>query len=250
MCGRFALIHTPEAVADVLGVPVEAFPPRYNIAPTQPVLIVASGPAGMPGSNLPARESMLVRWGFIPGWVKDVKQFPLLINARSETAATKASFRAAMRHRRVLFPVSGFYEWHRPASGPTQAYWIRPKHGGVIAFGGLMESYAEPGGSEIDTAAILTTSANSQIAEIHDRMPVVVQPEHFERWLDCVRNEPRDVADLLESVQPDFFEAIPVSPKVNKVANVGPDIQERVEVVAIEPTPKKVAAKDRQLKLF
>lgn len=252
MCGRFALVHNVAAVEDVLGAAIESFPPRYNIAPTQPVLIVAGGPPRAPGSNQPDRMSMLVRWGFIPGWVKDVRQFPLLINARSETAATKASFRAAMRHRRVLIPASGFYEWKGTGRKDAQPYWIRPADGGVVAFGGLMETYAEPGGSEIDTVAILTCAANERIAHIHHRMPVVVKPQDFARWLDCVGNEPRDVADIMRPVEPDFFDAIPVSDKVNKVANTGPDIQERAEVVDEAP-PQKAKPKpadDGQLKLF
>lgn len=251
MCGRFALIHKPDIVEDVFAVGgFEPFPPRYNIAPTHPILVVGPGPSREPGSNQPVRAAFLVRWGFIPSWVKDLKQFPLLINARSETAATKASFRTAMRHRRVLIPASGFYEWKGTGRKDAKPYWIRPRHGGLVAFGGLVESWAEPGGSEIDTGAILTTAANSAIAHIHARMPVVVRPEHYERWLDCVRNEPRDVADIMQPVGPDFFEAIPVSDKVNKVANVGPDLQERVEESpAAEQAQKKVPA-SAQLDLF
>lgn len=250
MCGRFALTHRPEGIEDAFGVPVEPFPPRYNIAPTQPVLIVAGGPPRQPGSNLPDRAALLARWGFIPGWVKDVRQFPLLINARSETAATKASFRAAMRHRRVLIPASGFYEWKGTGRKDAQPYWVRPRDGAAVAFGGLMETYAEPGGAEIDTAAILTCPANAQIAHIHDRMPVVVRPEHFSRWLDCVRNEPRDVADIMKPVEPGFFEAIPVSDRVNKVANAGPELQEPVEVGAKETGEPKPKRPDDQLSLF
>lgn len=248
MCGRFALVHKPELVDDTFGTAAEAFPPRYNIAPTQPIMVVSPAPAYDRGSNQPARIATLVRWGFIPDWVKDVKQFPLLINARSETAATKASFRAAMRHRRVLIPASGFYEWKRTGAKRAQAYWIRPRDGGLVAFAGLMETYSEPGGSEIDTAAILTTAANSKIAHIHDRMPVVVKPEHFSRWLDCLTQEPRDIADLMRPVEPDFFEAVPVSDKVNKVANTSPDIQDRIELGRVEEEQPKAA--DNQLSLF
>src|SRR5690606_34763712 len=97
-------------------------PPRYNIAPTQPILIVAAGPQPPAGANSPPRRAMLARWGFLPGWVKDPKDFPLLINARSETAATKNAFRAAMRHRRVLVPASGFFEWKRQQGRKSQAY--------------------------------------------------------------------------------------------------------------------------------
>lgn len=252
MCGRFALIQGSEEVEDVFGVAaVEPFPLRYNIAPTQPILTVAAVSARQPGSNLPDRTAQLVRWGFIPGWVKDVRQFPLLINARSETAAVKASFQVAMRHRRVLVPASGFYEWKKTGAKDAQPFWVRPRGGGLIAFGGLMETYAEPGGSEIDTAALLTCAANSQIAHIHERMPVVIRPEHFSRWLDCIGNEPRDVADLMEPVPPGFFEAIPVSDRVNKVANSDPQLVERVEPASPSiPGEPGRAPSDGQLSLF
>ena len=230
MCGRFALTSTPDAVQSLLAVTdFEPFPPRYKIAPTQPILMAMSGPTRAPGSNLPARQTMLVRWGLIPSWAKNPADLSLLFNARSETAAEKASFRTAMRHRRTLVPANGFYEWRRVGSKKAEPYWIRPKHGGLIAFGGLMESWSEPGGTEMDTGAILTTEANEDLRGIHHRMPVVIQPEDFERWLDCLNQEPRHVADLLKPAQPDFFEAVPVSDRVNKVANVGPDLQERVE---------------------
>ena len=249
MCGRFALVQGPETVEEAFGLDrVDPFPPRYNIAPTQPILIVAAGQQPEPGSNLSGRRALLARWGFIPSWVKDTAQFPLLINARVETAAAKASFKAAMRHRRVLVPASGFYEWKGTGRKDAQPYWVRPKDGGVVAFGGLMETYAEPGGAEIDTAAILTCAANSQIAHIHERMPVVVRPQHFARWLDCVGNEPRDVANIAVPVEPGFFEAIPVSGLVNKVANSGPALQEPVEIAAAEAPPEP--PRGDQLSLF
>lgn len=158
---------------------------------------------------------------------------PLLINARSETASEKNAFRAAMRHRRTLLPASGFYEWKREGSGPARPYWIRPRDGGLVAFAGLMETWMDAGGSEIDTGAILTTAANEELAHIHHRMPVVIRPDDHGRWLDCRSREPRDVADLLKPVEPGFFEAVPVSDKVNKVINTRPDIQHRVDPAAI-----------------
>lgn len=225
------------------------FPPRYNIAPTQPVLTVIAAPPREPGSNLPDRQAVLARWGLIPGWAKNPNDLPLLFNARSETAAEKAAFRAAMRHRRALIPASGFYEWKREKGRTGQAYWVRPREGGLVAFAGLMETWLEPGGSEIDTAAILTTAANADVAAIHDRMPVVIQPQDFSRWLDCRSNEPRDVADLLSPAEPGFFEAIPVSSAVNKVANTAPEIQERVDVVAQDEAAPDTE-EPRQMNLF
>ena len=147
---------------------------------------------------------MLVRWGFMPGWVKDPRDFPLLINARAETAIGKASFRAAMRHRRILVPASGFFEWRRPEEkgAKAQAYFIRPKQGEIVAFAGLMETWSSADGSEVDTGAILTTAANADISRLHERMPVVIRPEDFSRWLDCRTQEPQAVRLLpLEVVE-------------------------------------------------
>jgi putative SOS response-associated peptidase YedK len=242
MCGRFALLAKADLMREFLNVlNIEDPPPRYNIAPTQPVLIVVAGEKQEPGSNLPEHRAMLVRWGFMPGWVKDPRDFPLLINARAETAIGKASFRAAMRHRRILVPASGFFEWRRPAEkgAKSQAYFIRPKKGEIVAFAGLMETWSSADGSEVDTGAILTTSANNDIARIHDRMPVVIRPEDFSRWLDCKTQEPRDVTDLMTPIDDGFFEAIPVSDLVNKVANMGPDVLEPVEERPEEAPPQK-----------
>jgi len=250
MCGRFALTAKPAEVEGVFGLAdIGDFPPRFNIAPTQPIMMVETGPSRPVGSNLPQRHAVLVRWGFIPSWAKKTEDFPLMINARSESAATKPSFRTAMRHRRTLIPATGFYEWRKLGNGRTQAYWLRPRDGGVIAFGGLMESWSEPGGSEIDTGAILTTRASADIRDIHDRMPVVIRQEDFAHWLDCRTNEPRHVAELLQMPEEGFFEAIPVSDKVNKVVNSSPDVQERVE--ADVPRGKQPeTAPDAQLQLF
>ena len=236
MCGRFSLLASSEELCSLFEIDaIDAFPPRYNIAPTQPILTLGIGP----NSN---RETQLVRWGLIPHWVKDPNEFTLIINARSETANTKASFKTAMRHRRVLIPASGFYEWHRPADKkqPKQAYWIRPANGGTICFSGLVETWMGKDGSEMDTGCILTTQSNAQIGNIHHRMPVIIKPQDFDRWLDCKNSEPRDVADLTHAVEDGFFEAIAVSDRVNKVANTGPDVQ--VPGVA-EPIPTKVSKK-------
>ncbi|MCJ8053473.1 SOS response-associated peptidase [Shinella curvata] len=257
MCGHYALLARTDLIKAFLDIlDIEDPPPRYNIAPTQPILVVVAGEKQEPGSNLPERRAMLVRWGFMPGWVKDPRDFPLLINARSETAIGKASFRAAMRHRRILVPASGFFEWRRPEdkSEKAQAYFIRPKKGEIVAFAGLMETWSSADGSEVDTGAILTTKANADISRIHDRMPVVIRQEDFSRWLDCKTQEPRDVVDLMKPIDEGFFEAIPVSDKVNKVANMGADILEPVEERA-DPAPYEKKGTDTppssgQLSLF
>ena len=153
-----------------------------------------------------------------------------------------------MRHRRVLIPASGFYEWQRFGKGQkSQAYWVRPKQGGVMAFAGLMETWSDANGSEIDTACILTTQANASFSAIHHRLPVIVHPDSFDRWLDVRGSEPREVADLLAPVDDQYLEPIPVGDAVNKVSNSGPEIQTRVkEVRSANQKPEN----DDQLSMF
>ncbi|WP_110751020.1 SOS response-associated peptidase [Phyllobacterium leguminum] len=248
MCGRFSLTASRQEVEALFAAMVgEDFPPRYNIAPTQPILMIMAAETPPPGSNRPDRIDELVRWGFIPAWAKDPNDFPLMFNIRSETAAERNSFRAALHYRRALVPASGFYEWRREGRSKAQAYWVRPRHGGLIAFAGLMETWSSADGSQIDTGGILTTAANETLRPIHERMPVVISPEDFVPWLDK-HNLPRDVAHLMRPVQADFFEAIPVSDRVNKVTNVSPDIQERIEVdLTGQAEPPK---EDGQLSMF
>jgi putative SOS response-associated peptidase YedK len=251
MCGRFTLMGRWQDVYAFLGVVEgEPFPPRYNIAPTQPILMASAGAPRQPGSNLPDRQSLLVRWGFIPAWARDPRAMPPMFNARSETAAGLASFKAAMRHRRTLVPASGFYEW-MTAGKSKQPFFVRPRHGGLIAFAGLMETYADRNGSEIDTGAVLTTHASDDIAAIHPRTPVVIQPEDFMRWLDCRTQEPRDVIDLMRPAPLDFFEAIPVSDLINSAGNTGPDVQERMtNAVPVKPRAKGQPEDSGQLSLL
>ncbi|OLP58577.1 hypothetical protein BJF93_17125 [Xaviernesmea oryzae] len=239
MCGRYALTADLQEMAAAFGaIDLDVLAPRYNIAPTQPILVVIAAPQSLPGSNRPDRRAMLVRWGFVPSFIKDPREFPLVINARSETVFEKASFRAALRHRRVLIPANGFYEWRKAGkSERAQPFWIRPRDGGLIAFAGLMECWASPDGSEVDTAAIITTAANDTLSSIHARMPVIIKPQDHARWLDCRTQEPRAVADLLASLDEQALEAIPVSDRVNAAGQDGPELQMRAEV---EPLTQKV----------
>lgn len=221
MCGRYALTATPEELQALMEyLEDEDFPPRYNIAPTQPVAIVRFEHG--------ARHFALVRWGLVPSWVKDPKAFSLLINARSETAAEKPSFRAAMRYRRCLVPASGFYEWRRGPGKEKQPFWIRPKGGGLVAFAGLWETWSSSDGSEIDSGCILTSAANETIAPIHARMPVVIPPADFARWLEFSEYQPDAIADLLRPAPNDLFEAVPVGPRVNAARNDDLALQEPV----------------------
>lgn len=217
MCSRYNLTAPHEAVRRVFGYRNdEPFPPRYNIAPTQPAAIVRIGVHG-------ERELALVRWALLPGWVKDPRTFSTLINARSESAAEKPSFRSAMRHRRCLVPATGFYEWTGKA-GAKVPYLIRPRDQGILAFAGIWEHWLGADGSEIDTMAILTVGANRTVAAIHDRMPAIVGPELFEPWLDCRGTMAEIAAALLAPASEDLLEVIQVSRALNNPRNEGPEL--------------------------
>jgi putative SOS response-associated peptidase YedK len=220
MCGRFAITSPPEAVrAYFRYVEQPNFPPRYNIAPTQPIpLVIARGDK---------RCFMLARWGFLPGFVKDVKKFPLLINARAETLAEKPSFRAALRRRRCLVPADAWYEWRANLSGPKTPFLLRRADGGLLAFAGLWETYVDPSGGEIDTACIITTSANGATAALHERMPAILEPEDFDAWLD----PDETVASPVRLLRPAANEAITfhaISSLINRASAEGAALQAAV----------------------
>ena len=240
MCGRFTLVTNSEEFEATFKLPlVEPIASRFNIAPTQPIALLTN----ISGN----RQNIMARWGLIPGWCKNPDDFPLLINARSETAAQKSSFKRAMRHRRALIPASGFYEWRRPPSGKgqSQAFYVRPRSGGLVGMAALWETWMGPDGTEIDTAAIMTTEANQTFMPIHHRLPEVINPENFSTWLDVIKHKPRHVQPMLGPPDEDFWEAVPVGDAVNKVANTSPDIQERVEERPIE-SPTEI----KQMDLF
>ena len=179
MCGRYTVTSPPEALRTLFGYEEEPnFPPRYNVAPAQPIAIVRLVED--------QRHFALVRWGLLPSWVKDPKTFALLINARGETVLEKPAFRAAMKRRRCLIPADGFYEWQEEG-GRKRPFFIHAKSGAPLAFAGLWETWIGPNGEELETAAIVTTRANRTLAPIHERMPVIVPPEAFDLWLDCAK---------------------------------------------------------------
>jgi putative SOS response-associated peptidase YedK len=239
MCGRYLLTSPPEAVRTAFGYAERPnFPPRYNIAPTQPIAIVRAE-AG-------ARLFTLVRWGLLPPWVKDPRAFTVLINARAETIAEKPAFRSAFRRRRCLIPADGWYEWQRGGGAP-RPFAILPRDGQVVALAGLHEHYLAPDGSEIETAAIVTVDANAALSGVHDRMPAILDQAAREVWLDPLA-EPRDLLPLLKPAADQAFHAVPVSKRVNKVANEGPENLTQ-DAEAAPSTPPPAPAK-RQLDLF
>ena len=235
MCGRYSITSPPEAVRAVFGYAEQPnFPPRYNIAPTQPIPLVRTGlrkPEGL------QREFALARWGLVPGWAKEIGSKPL-INARSETVAEKPSFRAAFRHRRCLLPADGYYEWWRGGDGVPQPYYIRPSQGGLFAMAAIWECWISPDGSELDTVALLTMAANPSLQPIHHRMPCVLPPECWSDWLDCVNTDRKAATSMLLPPRDDFFFATRVSTAVNKVANSGPELQLEIEAPETPEVPK------------
>ncbi|HRK25558.1 MAG TPA: SOS response-associated peptidase [Beijerinckiaceae bacterium] len=217
MCGRYALTLPPAAVRAYFAYREQPnFPPRYNIAPTQPIALVRRQDG--------ARQFALARWGFLPGFVRDMREFPLILNARAEGIADKPSFRAAIRRRRCLIPADGYYEWQR-AGRFKRPFLIRRPNRGPIAFAGLWETFHSPDGSEMDTACIITTAANATIAAVHERMPVVIEPGDFDLWLDP-GSSGGDVLALLRPAPDDALELLPVSDAVNRATTEGPEVQE------------------------
>jgi putative SOS response-associated peptidase YedK len=209
MCGRFTLFEPDQVLAREFG--VSDFPqrsPRYNIAPSQPVAAVRAVPVGT------GRELTLLRWGLIPSWSKDPAIGNRLINARAETVQEKPSFRNAFRRHRCLIPSSGFYEWQRLERG-KQPFFVRMRDKRLFAFAGLWDRWESPDEGVIETCTILTTAANAVLAPIHDRMPVILPPGEYDRWLDPALKDLDSLAPLLVPLPPEEMLAYPVNPRVN-----------------------------------
>ena len=224
MPGRFYIISAPDVLRGFFGYAEEPdFPPRYNIAPTQPIPIVTAAPH----SHGEQRHFMLVRWGFLPAFVKDPKAFSLLINARAETLTEKASFRAAVKRRRCLVIADGYYEWVRGPgrAGAARPFLIRRTNGQPMGFAGLYETWSDASGGEIDTACIVTTPPNKLIAALHERMPAIIDPEAFALWLDNDGVEAAAATALLRPAPDDWLEAIETDKSVNHIGNDNAEVQ-------------------------
>jgi putative SOS response-associated peptidase YedK len=211
MCGRFVITSPPAALRQIFGYLEQPnFPPRHNIAPTQPipVVIVENG----------VRHFRLMRWGLLPAWVKDVRNFSLLINARSETVREKPAFKNAIRRRRCLVPADGYYEWQGSAK-PKRPYFIHRRDGQPIGLAGLAETWVGPNGEELDTVAIVTAAASADLSVLHHRVPVTIHPEDFARWLDCSDDSAEGVTGLMIAPAEGEFAWHEVSTRVNHVAN-------------------------------
>ena len=211
MCGRFVITSPPAALRQIFGyIEQPNFPPRHNIAPTQPipVVILENG----------ARHFRLMRWGLLPGWVKDPRKFTLLINARSETVTAKPAFKNAIRRRRCLIPADGYYEW-QGSEKPKRPFFIHRRDGAPIGLAGLAETWTGPNGEELDTVAIVTAPASADLSVLHHRVPVTIAPDNFDRWLDCSADTAEDAMALLRAPEEGEFAWHEISTRVNRVAN-------------------------------
>jgi putative SOS response-associated peptidase YedK len=216
MCGRFTLTAPVEAARllfPLFDLSDLDLPPRYNVAPTQALLAARAGPDGRP-------EPALLRWGLVPPWADDPAIGNRLINARADTAATKPAFRSAFRRRRCLVLADGFYEWQK-AGAKKQPYYFRLGHGEPFAFAGLWEHW-DKGGSPLETCTILTTDANELVRPVHERMPVILPRENFERWLDPSRQDVAELEALLRPLPAEAMTGYPVTPLVNNPRNEDP----------------------------
>jgi putative SOS response-associated peptidase YedK len=223
MCGRFLLIAPGRDLAERFGLTEEPdLKPRYNIAPTQSVATLRTKPESG------TRRLEMLTWGLVPFWAKDPSIGSRMINARSETAAQKPSFRAAFKRRRCIIPADGFYEW-TGAKGKKQPYLIRTVDERPFALAGLWEHWADANGNVIESCTILTTDANEALRRLHDRMPVILPPEDYQTWLDPALEDPKVIQTMLRQYPSEEFSIVPVSFNVNKAGYDSPD--------CIEPEP-------------
>ncbi len=233
MCGRYALISNISELQGRFGFVLDGPAPesRYNIAPTQQVLAVVNH--GIRQGDGGVRRGEMMRWGLVPSWAKDIKVGSRMINAVSETAATKPAFRSAFRRRRCLVLADGFYEWRREGKQRVPMYFFH-ESGEPMAFAGLWESWQSPEGEWVRSCAILTTTANEFMAQVHHRMPVILSAETEPLWLDPLTETPATLEPLLLPAPPELLDVREVSPTVNNVRNDNPGC------IALSASPQEV----------
>jgi putative SOS response-associated peptidase YedK len=229
MCGRYRLSRRKQLVKEYFDTASDAedWNPRYNIAPTQPVPVIRQHP------KEPVRELSLMRWGLIPTWAKDSSVAASMINARSETASTKPAFRDAMKSRRCLIPADGFYEWAKTGKG-KQPYCFEVNDGELFAFAGLWDRWKDASGKWLKTCSILTTAPNAVTSAVYDRMPVIIDPDAYDVWLDPEMTNVAAASDLLKPYDARLMRCYPVSTRVNHVANDDEGCSRPVELTEIQ----------------
>lgn len=212
MCGRFSLSIDQDALMRFIRLvnPIQ-LPLRFNIAPTQTILVTIQVPRG--------REGRSLRWGLVPPFLRSKPPGRPLINARSESVFDKPSFRAPAKRHRCLIPASGFYEWEK---GTRQAWLFRPRVGELMAFAGIWQP-GDPDAEVPDSAAILTTAANATLRPVHHRMPVILAPEHWDAWLDPDCSDRALLEPLLVPAADDLLIAAALDGYVNNMRHQGPE---------------------------
>jgi putative SOS response-associated peptidase YedK len=239
MCGRYASSRRPEDLVEEFDIvdlrvpaPLEA---DYNVAPTKEVYAVVERPPSKESDEPPERQLRVLSWGLVPSWAKDPSIGNRMINARMETVAEKPAYKRAFAKRRCLLPADGYYEWYptqeltKAGKPRKQPFFIRPQDGGVLAMAGLYEIWRDPTKpDDADdrfrwTCTVITTDAEDDLGHIHDRMPLMVEPERWSDWLDP--RAPQDhLLDQLVPAAPGRLEAYPVSALVSNVKNNGPEL--------------------------
>lgn len=226
MCGRYALLDLAEFVGLFPWVaPPELFAPRYNIAPSQPILMLSNRNGG-------TLEHAI--WGLVPAWAKQTDEVKSMINARAETVASRPMFRGSLRHKRCVVPASGFYEWQKTGSGKQPFYVTLPKEQPML-FAGLWEDSPDRGGGEVRTACIITTAANPFMRSVHDRMPAILTPEEAKTWVQTRDTEAQELTKLLRPYT-GAMKKVAVGRMVNSPAN---DLAECIAPLAEEKKPAK-----------
>jgi len=226
MCGRYRLSRRKQLIEEYFGTAPwdEDWNPRYNIAPTQAIPVIRQHP------KEPIRQVSTMRWGLIPHWAKDASIATGTINSKSETAATKPAFRDPLKFRRCLIPADAFYEWKRSGTS-KQPYCFEVNAGELFAFAGLWDGWKDATGQWIKTCSILTTTPNAVTSAIHDRMPVILDPDSYDLWLDPGMTNVQVVSELLKPSDAALMRSYPVSTRINHVANDDEECSRRVEPV-------------------
>jgi putative SOS response-associated peptidase YedK len=229
MCGRYRLSRRKQIIEEYFETAPwdDDWSPRYNIAPTQPVPVIRQHP------KEPIRELSLMRWGLIPSWSKDSSCAARMINARSETANTKPAFRDSLNSRRCLIPADGFYEWQKTAKS-KQPYCFEVNDGELFAFAGLWDRWKDASSKWLTTCSILTTTPNALTSAVHDRMPVILDPDGCDVWLDPGMTNVAAASELLKPCDARLMRCFAVSSRVNHVANDDEECSAPVEATEIQ----------------
>jgi putative SOS response-associated peptidase YedK len=229
MCGRYRLSRRKQIIEQHFDAVSgdEDWVSRYNVAPTQPVPIIRQKP------KEPVRELSLMKWGLIPSWAKHPSGAARMINARSETAATKPAFRDALKFRRCLIPADGFYEWMRTGKA-KQPYCFEVGEGALFAFAGIWDRWKDPSGNWVKTCSILTTTPNAVTSPVHDRMPVILDPDDYDVWLDPWMKDVAAASDLLKPYDARGMQCYPISTRINRVANDDAECSAPVDLAEVQ----------------